>query len=138
MPLEINSSVSIALSEFKFSYSKSSGPGGQNVNKVATKVTLRWSVNSSRSLSDFQKEKITRKLKNRINDEGELIIQSDLTRMRSKNKEDCLKKLSQLVRQALRQQKKRKKTKVPRSSEEKRLKEKRLRKERIKSRRLAD
>ena len=113
-------------SEFTFATSRSSGPGGQNVNKVNTKVELRFSVKNSTLLSDFEKHKIQRLLKNRITSDGYLIIISQSERSQLKNKEKAIERFYQLIGIALKPVKKRKTTTQPQSSVEKRL---RLKKE---------
>jgi ribosome-associated protein len=107
--------------EFNFSTSRSSGPGGQNVNKVNTKVELRFSVNESSILTDLEKIKILNLLKNRINSEGELIIVSQSERSQLKNKENVVDKFYQLIYLALKPIKRRKPSRPTRSSIEKRL-----------------
>lgn len=115
--------------EFEFSASRSSGPGGQNVNKVSTKAELRFKVMESQCLSEPEKELIMQKLKNKINTEGELIISSQLSRSLIKNKELCINKFYKIIEDALRPRKKRIKTQVTVSMKENRLKNKRLQSE---------
>ncbi len=112
--------------ELRFSSSRSSGPGGQNVNKVNTKIELRFNVDDSMLLSDLEKHKIKSKLKNRINTEGDLIIVSQNKRSQIKNKEESIDKFYQLITMALKPVKKRKASKPSRSSIEKRLKLKQI------------
>jgi ribosome-associated protein len=88
-------------SEFIYSASRSGGPGGQNVNKVSTKVELRFSVSLSLALSDFEKELINKKLKNRINNEGELILTSQTERSQLGNKNAVTVKFYEILAKAL-------------------------------------
>ena len=112
-------------SEFHFSASRSSGPGGQNVNKVSTKVELRFHVASSSLLSDEEKELLLEKLAKKINSQGELIIVSQTERSQIKNKEKVIGKFYALLTRALTPRKKRKPTKPSLASKEERLEEKR-------------
>jgi ribosome-associated protein len=113
-------------SEFTFATSRSSGPGGQNVNKVNSKVELRFVVDQSQLLTDREKEIIFNKLKNRINNEGELIITVQTDRSQLKNKEEAIEKFYELITKALTPRKPRRATKPTKSSVEKRLEMKRL------------
>lgn len=124
----IESGVNIPdlLPEFTFQTSRSSGPGGQNVNKVNSKVELRFNISASSLLTDEQKEILLSKLEAKINAEGFLVIVSQRDRSQLANKEDVIQKTYQLIEKALRPVKKRKSTKPTRSSIEKRLTEKRI------------
>lgn len=112
--------------EIKFSALRSSGPGGQNVNKVNTKVEIRFHVDQSRILTDFEKNVILKKLKNKINAEGELIIISQSGRTQNSNKEAALKKFRDSLNKSLAPVKKRIATKPSKASVEKRLEEKKI------------
>lgn len=112
-----------------FATSRSSGPGGQNVNKVNSKVELRFNVQQSNSLSDMEKQHIIVRCKNRINNDGEIIVTAQVERSQLQNKEQALKKFFMLIEAALKPVKKRKPTKPSRSSIEKRLKNKKLKSE---------
>lgn len=112
-------------SEFRFTASRSGGAGGQNVNKVNTKVELRFSVTQSQLLTDIEKELLLKKLKNKITAEGELIIVSQTERSQLRNKLQCVEKFYSILKENLTQPKKRKPTKPTRASNEKRIEKKR-------------
>ena len=112
--------------EILFSASRSSGPGGQHVNKVSTKVELRFHIPNSELLSEEEKAILLHKLKNKINKDGELIIVSQEERSQIKNKEAAIEKFIIILMEALTPIKERKATKPTRASLEKRLEEKRL------------
>lgn len=133
--LEINDSLSIPVREFKFSYSRSPGPGGQNVNKVNTKVTLRWNVAASPSLPDPVRQRFQQQNSRRINNEGELILTSHRYRDQGRNVADVLNKLRELVQKAATRPTTRKKTKPTRASQRRRIENKRRHSEKKQSRR---
>ena len=112
--------------ELLFSASKSSGPGGQNVNKVNTKVEVRLNIEKSNLLSDDEKILLLEKISNKINKLGELIVTSQSERTQLQNKEKAIEKLNLLIEKALKIKKKRKKVKIPKSVKEKRLKNKKI------------
>lgn len=110
--------------EFQFNFSRSSGPGGQNVNKVNTKVELRFNVDQSTVLSDEQKEIIKQKLSSKINQDAELILISQEKRSQIQNKQLVIEKFYHLINKALTPRKRRLRTKATQASKEKRLKTK--------------
>jgi ribosome-associated protein len=111
--------------EFIFSASRSSGPGGQNVNKVNSKIELRFPVIQTSLLSDAEKQTILDKLKKKINSAGELIITVQTGRSQLTNKEEAIEKFYDLLTKALTPRKKRKSTVPTPESIEKRLEQKR-------------
>ncbi|MBS1515155.1 MAG: aminoacyl-tRNA hydrolase [Bacteroidetes bacterium] len=121
--------------EFEIIASRSSGKGGQNVNKVSTKIELHFDVASSEFLNNEEKEIIQKKLSNRISKEGRLIVKSQDSRSQFMNKEDAINKFFLLLEQALKKEKPRKETKPTKSSKEARLKIKKVSSEKKKNRR---
>ena len=113
--------------EFIYTTSRSSGPGGQNVNKVSTKVELRFNLLSSHGFSEQEKEILFKKLKNRINKESEIILISQSERTQLMNKLAVTEKFHNLISKALTMQKKRKSTQPTLSSKIRRLEGKRIR-----------
>jgi ribosome-associated protein len=116
--------LAIPLNEISFSASRSGGPGGQNVNKVSTKVTLAFDVAASMTLSNEQKKTIRMKLGTRINKDGVLQIASQRTRSQELNRTDAIERFAELVRRALTPKRARVKTRVPAGAKERRLDEK--------------
>jgi ribosome-associated protein len=123
--LYITAQIAIPRRELNFSFVRSSGPGGQNVNKVASKAVLRWSVANTRSLPDSVRERFLARSARRINDRGELVLTSQRYRDQAKNVADCLDKLRSLVVSAATVPKRRKKTRAPKAAKESRLRQKR-------------
>jgi ribosome-associated protein len=115
--------------ELTFSASRSSGPGGQNVNKVNTRVELRFNIEASGLLNDDEKERVKAKLKNKINAQGELVVTAQRSRSQLQNKGAAVEKFYTMLEKALKPRKKRKPTKPSRASIEKRLTEKRIQSE---------
>lgn len=113
-------------SEFQFITSRSSGPGGQNVNKVNSKVELRFDIPNSNILTDIQKEILLVKLKSKITTDGILVVMSQKDRSQLTNKEDAIKKTYALISRALKPQKPRRSTNPTKNSVEKRLTSKRI------------
>lgn len=116
---------SILLNELNFKAIRSSGSGGQHVNKVSSKIELSFDLNSSMAFSDEKKERLLKKVQNRLTKEGILILQCDESRSQHKNKEIVIKRFFSLIDAALIIPKKRIRTKIPKSVIKKRLKNKR-------------
>lgn len=115
--------------ECTFVASRSSGPGGQNVNKVNTRIDLRFNVADSTLLSADEKARILEKLKKKISEEGVLAVTCQEHRSQLKNKNTAIEKLYEILEQALREPRKRKATRLPESLRRKRLADKKLRSE---------
>ncbi len=112
--------------EFIFQASRSSGPGGQNVNKISSKVELRFDVRNSQLLSEDEKSMITEKLSNKINKQDELVLVAQTSRSQLKNKEKVIGKFNLLIGKALTPRKKRLQTNPTKASVEQRLESKRV------------
>ncbi len=134
--IAINEHISIPEDELVFTASHSSGPGGQNVNKVSSRVTLWFDVVNSPSLSPDQKELVIRRLASRIGRNGLLRVISQQTRSQVENRELAIERFAELLRDALKQLPIRKKTRVSKGAKLRRLEEKKqqsiLKKERSK------
>jgi ribosome-associated protein len=127
--LFITATLQIPDEEFTWTFARSGGPGGQNVNKVASKAVLRWNVAATDALPADVKNRLTLQQKRFFTQHGELIITSQLTRDQDRNCEDCLAKLRAILLQALVVPKARKKTKPSRGSKRRRLEGKKRRSE---------
>ncbi len=123
--LRINSAITISRQELRFSFVRSSGPGGQNVNKVASKAVLKWSVSASPSIPEQVQTRLHALFGRRMNDRGELVLTSQRYRDQARNVEDCLEKLREMVLKAATVPKKRKRTRIPKAAKEARLRQKR-------------
>lgn len=124
--------------ELTFEYTRSRGPGGQNVNKTNSAALLRWHVDSSNVFSPEDKVTIHQKLSNIINSEGYLLLRSDSFRDQEQNRKACIERLDYLLKRALFKPKKRIKTKPTKSSVRKRVDAKKSRGEIKKNRRRVD
>jgi ribosome-associated protein len=125
--LVINERIHIPESEFSFTFVRSGGPGGQNVNKVASKAVLRWGVDASPSLPADVKARLRARQRRRITTAGDLVLTSQRYRDQDRNRQDCLDKLRAFVREAAVVPRARKKTKPSRAAHERRLADKRRR-----------
>ncbi len=124
--VRITRELVIPASELRFVDSKSSGPGGQNVNKRSTRVTLLFDIKASDALSEEQKEKLFKSLSGRISRDGILRVTAQDHRSRHQNMVLAIERFRDLVRDSLKTRKRRMKTRVPARAEERRLKEKKL------------
>ena len=125
--IRIMAGLSIPENEVTFTASRSGGPGGQNVNKVSSRVTLSFDVANSASISDDQKDQIYRKLATRINKDGVLRVVSQRTRSQDMNRADALERFSELLRHALTRERPRIKTRIPLAASQRRIEEKKKR-----------
>jgi ribosome-associated protein len=119
--MHLTDSISIPETEFDWSYARSGGPGGQNVNKVSSKAVLRWGVVRSPSLPDHVKNRFIALNRRRVTTEGDLVLASQRYRDQERNRQDCLEKLAELVRQAATLPKPRRATRPTRGSKKRRL-----------------
>lgn len=118
--------IDALLTEATFTASRSSGPGGQNVNKVNSRITLRFDVDASQVLTPEQKLKLHQKLRSKISADGALIITAQEGRSQFDNREGAARKFGTLIEKAFETQKPRKKTKPSKAAKEKRVKSKKL------------
>lgn len=125
--MHINQKISdqVFNEEFDFIFSRSSGPGGQNVNKVNTKVTLKFNIPDSTHLSEDEKAILFKKLESKLDSSGTLIIHCQERRSQIQNKELAIQKFYDLLKKAFEKKKIRKVTKPSKASIDKRLKDKR-------------
>ena len=117
----------IPENESNITFARSSGKGGQNVNKTSTKVILHWPVGKSLVLTDEEKARVREKLANRINNEDELVLMSEEERSQPQNREIAIARLQFLVTQALRVPKKRRPTRPTKASKLRRIESKKQR-----------
>lgn len=125
--IEINRYTALSEEELLFKASRSGGPGGQNVNKLNTRVTLFLDVANSPNLSDRQKMRLRTALSTRVDKHGVLRVVSQKHRTQEGNRRAALERLQQLVAEALKPDPVRKKTKIPAGARERRLREKKRR-----------
>jgi ribosome-associated protein len=95
--LKVNDQIAIPEDEFRWEFTRSSGPGGQNVNKVNSRAVLRWYPARSDSVPETVRGRLERTLRSRLTSQGELLISSQRSRDRGRNVADCLEKLRLLV-----------------------------------------
>jgi ribosome-associated protein len=123
----ITPAITLSDDEIKFSFIRASGPGGQNVNKVATAVQLRFDIARSRSLSEPVRRRLTTLAGKRVSSDGILVITAQRFRSQERNRNDALSRLISLIREAAQPPKARKPTRPTRASRRRRLEIKRLR-----------
>ena len=125
--IEITASIKLEESELQYDFVRASGPGGQNVNKVATAVQLRFDIWNSPCLEQAVKERLVQIAGSRVSGDGILIIEANRYRSQEQNRQDALQRLIRFIGLAARQPKQRKKTRPTRQSKERRLEGKRRR-----------
>ncbi|MFQ5501890.1 MAG: alternative ribosome rescue aminoacyl-tRNA hydrolase ArfB [Phycisphaerae bacterium] len=133
--IKINENLILPPREITFTYARSPGPGGQNVNKLATQVTLWFDVAGSPTLTSSQRNRICTNLSTRIGRDGRLRVRCRRSRSQVENRRIALERFQALLAEALRLRKTRKKTRPSRASRERRLREKRRQSERKQARR---
>lgn len=136
--LVIKPGLTIPAGELEIAFARSGGPGGQNVNKVSSKVDLRWSPVTSEVLSEVDRALLVDKLKNRLTNDGVLIVTSTKTRDQNKNREDARDKLVLIVKAALDRPKPRKATKPSKRAKARRIANKKHNSEKKNNRRIED
>jgi len=127
--VRITDTVSIPMSELRFRFARSSGPGGQHVNRSATQVELLFDVAGSPSLNETQRRRVLGRLKSRIDKESILHLVSQETRSQLRNREEVVERFQVLMREALQIPKRRLPTRPTRAARERRLATKRRRRE---------
>ena len=125
--VQINERLRIPMAELRFSFDRSSGPGGQHVNKVNTRVELRFEPSSSVALTEDQRQRLCRSLHGRLTRDGSLVVRSSRFRSQLRNRRDCLEKFARLLAEALRPPSPpRRRTRPGRAAVAKRLQSKKL------------
>ena len=133
--LRISPRLELPAAEFSLRFSRSSGPGGQNVNKVETRVELRFAICASKTLSEAQKERLLSQLASRLTRRGELIVAAENHRERGRNLEQARLRMAEILAGALQVPRVRKASKPTHGSKKRRLEAKRQRSERKRERR---
>ena len=124
--LTIGTALAVPLTEIKFEFSRSGGPGGQHVNKVSTRVTISFDVMRSRALNAVQRERILARLKAHVGTDGLLRLTERSSRSQWQNRQKAIKRLQLLIQTALKAPKRRIATRSTASAQENRLRSKRL------------
>ena len=125
--LRVTAELAIPARELRVTFSRSGGPGGQNVNKVETKVQLRWNPAGSAALSDADRSWLLRRLGGVLTADGDLLVTSNRTRDQARNREDAEDKLAEMLRAALRRPKRRRATRPSQAALQRRIDEKKAR-----------
>jgi ribosome-associated protein len=127
--LAVNDQLIIPAAELQVGFARSGGPGGQNVNKVESKVELRWNPAQSAVLGDADRDWLLERLAGRLTQAGDLLVTSTRTRDQAKNRDDAMTKMGAIVRAALERPKPRKRRQPSRAAKERRIQEKKRRAE---------
>lgn len=133
--IEVTETVNIPDGELEWSYARSGGPGGQNVNKVSSKAVLRWSMAASTAIADDVKTRLRATFPSRVTADGDVVISSQQYRDQERNREACVTKLVEMVRQVLVRPRPRRLTRPTKGSKERRLAEKKRRSQQKQARR---
>ncbi len=133
--LTVNDAIEIPDTEFSFSFARSGGPGGQNVNKVNSKAVLHWDVTRSPSLPSAVKQRFVNRYQRRLTTEGVLVLNSQRYRDQGRNVLDCMEKLRELILEVAVAPKKRRPTQPSKGAKQRRLQGKREQSEKKKFRR---
>ena len=136
--IRVTDTIAIPAGELRVSFVRSGGPGGQNVNKVASKVQLRWAPATSTAFSDADRAWLLNKLASKLTSDGDLIVVSNLTRDQGRNRVDAEAKLAALLVAALARPKKRRATRPSQAAKARRIEEKKARGQIKKQRRATD
>jgi ribosome-associated protein len=120
------SELIVPYHEMEFTFARSRGPGGQNVNKTNSAVILRWNLLSTIAVNEETRQRLIEKLQHRLTKEGDILIRSETQRDQDQNKSECIKKLHEILQRALFVPKKRVATKPSRSSVRKRINTKKI------------
>jgi ribosome-associated protein len=134
--LVVTPQIRIPLDEIQFTFARSSGPGGQNVNKVSSKAVLRWPVTSSPSLPEAVRARFVARHGNRVTSEGDLVLSSQRYRDAPRNVQDCLEKLRAMLFEAASPPKQRKPTRPGKGAVARRRQDKRQHSQKKQARRL--
>ncbi|HIF01602.1 MAG TPA: aminoacyl-tRNA hydrolase [Planctomycetes bacterium] len=133
--LRIPPNIEISETEFDFSFARSGGPGGQNVNKVNSKAVLHWDVTASQALPPGVRQRFLAKYHNRITRDGALVLHSQRYRDQSRNVADCIERLREMILQVATPPIKRRPTKPTRGSQQRRIQNKKQNSDKKKMRR---
>ena len=123
----INETIMLPAGELTFTASRSSGPGGQHVNKTDSRIQVRWNLEQSAVLSVYQKNLLRRALRPRLTESGDLLLASDVHRSQRRNREEVCQRLAALIRENIVPPKPRKKTRPTKASQKRRLDDKKKR-----------
>ena len=123
--LQVTHALALPDDELRVHFARSGGPGGQNVNKVATKCELRFAFAASRALAPGVKARLAARFPSHVTDAGDFVVTSDRSRSQSQNRADAEERLAEMIRSVLVPPKPRKKTRVPRAEKRRRVEHKR-------------